>query len=97
MTINHDLKLLRKMFAWGIRERLLIATPFKVGTENAIRLDPESPREQRLTDPELERKLFDAASPQLRGVLTAMLETCCRPGEILSLQWRDAVAVDSGA
>jgi integrase len=25
----------------------------------------------------------------LRGVLTAMLETCCRPGEILSLQWRD--------
>ena len=97
MTINHDLKLLRKMFAWGIRERLIIATPFKVGTENAIRLDPESPREQRLTDPELERKLFDAASPPLRGVLTAMLETCCRPGEILSLQWRDVVAVDSGA
>lgn len=33
VTINHDLKLLRKMFAWGIRERLLTATPFKVAGE----------------------------------------------------------------
>jgi integrase len=89
VTINHDLKLLRKMFAWGIRERLLTATPFKVGSESVIRLDPESPREERLTSEEAERKLFDAANPHLRGVLTAMLETCCRPGEILSLQWQD--------
>lgn len=89
VTINHDLKLLRKMFAWGIRERLLTTTPFKVGGESVIRLDPESPREERLTSEEAERKLFEAASPHLRGVLTAMLETCCRPGEILSLQWQD--------
>jgi integrase len=89
VTINHDLKLLRKMFAWGIRERLLTSTPFKVGGESVIRLDPESPREERLTSEEAERKLFDAASPHLRGVITAMLETCCRPGEILSLQWQD--------
>jgi integrase len=89
VTINHDLKLLRKMFAWGIRERLLTATPFKIGGESVIRLDPESPREERLTSEEAERKLFEAASPHLRGVLTAMLETCCRPGEILSLQWLD--------
>jgi len=89
VTINHDLKLLRKMFAWGIRERLLHATPFKVAGENVVRLDPESPREERLTDQERERKLFDAASQHLRGVITAMLETCCRPGEILSLQWQD--------
>jgi hypothetical protein len=44
-------KLLRKMFAWGIRERLLTSTPFRVAGENVIRLDPESPREERLTDP----------------------------------------------
>ena len=89
VTINHDLKLLRKMFAWGIRERLLTATPFKIGGESVIRLDPESPREERLTSEEAERKLFEAAAPHLRSVLTAMLETCCRPGEILSLQWQD--------
>jgi integrase len=88
VTINHDLKLLRKMLAWGIRERLLTATPFKVAGENVIRLDPESPREERLTSEEAERKLFEAAS-HLRGVITAMLETCCRPGDILSLQWQD--------
>ena len=89
VTINHDLKLLRKMFAWGIRERLLTATPFKVVGESVIRLDPESPREERLTSEEAERNLFEVATPHLRGVITAMLETCCRPGEILSLQWRD--------
>jgi integrase len=89
VTINHDLKLLRKMLAWGIRERLLTATPFKVAGENVIRLDPESPREERLTSEEAECKLFAAAAPHLRGVITAMLETCCRPGEILSLQWQD--------
>lgn len=89
VTINHDLKLLRKMLAWGIRERLLTATPFKVAGENVIRLDPESPREERLTSEEAERKLFAAAAPHLHAVITAMLETCCRPGEILSLQWQD--------
>jgi hypothetical protein len=57
VTINHDLKLLRKMLAWGIRERLLTATPFKVAGENVIPLDPESPREERLTSEEAERKL----------------------------------------
>ena len=89
VTINHDLKLLRKMFTWGIRERVLTSTPFKVGSENVVRLDPESPREERLTSEEAERKLFAAANSHLRGVLTAMLETCCQPGEILSLQWQD--------
>jgi hypothetical protein len=39
VTIDHDLKLLRKKFAWGIRERLLTATPLKVAGENVIRLD----------------------------------------------------------
>jgi hypothetical protein len=89
VTINHDLKLLRKMFAWGIRERMLTFTPFKVGSESVICLDPESPREERLTSETAERALFQAANPHLRGILIAMLETCCRPGEILSLQWRD--------
>ena len=89
VTSNHDLKLLRKMFTWGIRERLLTATPFKVAGEAVIKLDPESPREERLTDADAERKLFQAAPPHVRGVIVAMLETCCRPGEILSLQWQD--------
>src|SRR5204863_703352 len=34
VTNNHDLKLLRKLLAWGIREPLLAATRFKVAGED---------------------------------------------------------------
>jgi integrase len=40
-------------------------------------------------DDQQEQELFKAADPHLRAVVLAMLETCCRPGEILSLQWKD--------
>ena len=83
------LKRLRKMFAWGVRERLIPATPFKVGTESVIALDPETPRERRFASDDDETRLLRAANPHLRGILVAMLDTCCRPGEILSLQWGD--------
>ena len=36
-----------------------------------------------------EHRLLAAASPHLRNVIVAMLETACRPGEVLSLQWAD--------
>jgi hypothetical protein len=39
----------------------------KVAGENVIRFDPESPREERLTSEEAERKLFAAATPHLRS------------------------------
>lgn len=38
VTVNHDLKLLRKMFNWGIRKGYLKRTPFKVESVNAISL-----------------------------------------------------------
>jgi len=89
VTSNHDLKLLRKMFAWGVRERLIPSTPFKVSTETVIKLDPETPRERRFRSDDDEEALLLAANPHLRAVIIAMLDTCCRPGELLSLQWRD--------
>jgi integrase len=89
VTSNHDLKLLRKMFAWGVRERLIPSTPFKVVTETVIKLDPETPRERRFKSDDDEEALLLAANPHLRAVIIAMLDTCCRPGELLSLQWRD--------
>ncbi len=52
-------------------------------------LEREIPRNRRLHDADAEQRLLDAAKPHLRGVITAMLDTACRPGEILSLQWRD--------
>ena len=48
VTVNHDLKLLRKMLNWGVRRGYLQRTPFKVGTESAIALEREIPRDWRL-------------------------------------------------
>jgi integrase len=36
-----------------------------------------------------EKTLLAVANQHLRAVLIAMLDTCCRPVEILSLQWAD--------
>jgi len=89
VTVNHDLKLLRKMFNWGIRKGYVERTPFKIGTEPAITLEKEIPRARRFETDEDEQRLLNAANPQLRAVIIAILDTACRPGEILSLQWRD--------
>jgi integrase len=88
-TVNHDLKLLRKMFNWGIRRGWVERTPFKIGTEPAIALDREIPRDRRFENEDDEQRLFDVADPHLRSVIVALLDTACRLGEILSLQWRD--------
>ena len=77
------------MFNWGIRKGYLKQTPFKVGTETVISLEREIPRSRRFEEVDDERRVLDAAGPHLRGVIIAMLDTACRPGEILSLQWRD--------
>ena len=89
VTVNHDLRLLRKMFNWGIRKGYLERTPFKIGTEPAIRLEREIPRHRRFEGDDDEQKLLAAANPHLRAVIIAMLDTACRPGEILNLQVRD--------
>ena len=80
MTSNHDLKLLRKMFNWGIRKGYLKRTPFKVESVNTISLDREIPRQWRFDSEEDEQKLLDAANPHLRAVLIALLDTAARPG-----------------
>jgi integrase len=89
VTINHDLKLLRKMFNWGIRFGYLDQTPFKRGPVTTISLEREIPRSRRLQSDDDEQWLLSAATPQLHAVIVAMLETACRPGELLSLQWAD--------
>jgi len=89
VTINHDLKLLRKMFNWGIRFGYLDETPFKRGPVTTISLEREIARSKRFQSEEDEHRLLAAAPPLLHAVIVAMLETACRPGEVLSLQWAD--------
>jgi len=93
ITVNHDLKLLRKMFRWGIREGLLEGTPFRTAKgEATFALAKEPSRSKRLDGDDQMQRLLKAAinvDPHLASIIIAMLETCCRPGEVLSLQVRD--------
>ncbi|HXG56343.1 MAG TPA: tyrosine-type recombinase/integrase [Vicinamibacterales bacterium] len=89
VTVNHDLKLLRKMFNWGIRHHYVQQTPFKVGSISNISLERETPRDWRFGSDDDEAKLLQAANPHLRSIVVALLDTAARLGEILSLQWSD--------
>jgi len=63
VTINHDLKLMRKIYNWAIRKGLASRTPFKVGSEPALQLERETPRRRRFENEEDEARLLAAANP----------------------------------
>jgi integrase len=82
---NRDLALLRAAFNWAVLKGHIPATPFKVGTVTAVKLAREEARTRRLQPGEEERLLENANG--LRALVVAALETGCRLGELLSLQW----------
>src|SRR6185369_142797 len=69
-------------------EGFVDTTPFKRGGVTVIRVKTgaDSARTRRLADDE-EGRLLAAASPHLQALIIAALETGCRVGELLSLQW----------
>lgn len=86
IAANRDLALLRAAFNWAVLGGLVPATPFKVGTVTAVKLAREEARTRRLQPGEEDRLLL-AAGGGLRDLIVAALETGCRRGELLSLQW----------
>lgn len=80
VTVNHDLKLLRKMFNWGIVEKRLVASPFKLGTETVIKLEKETPREFRFASDEDEDRVLAVADPLMRAFITTMLDNLLQAG-----------------
>ncbi len=86
-TFNHYRQLLRLMFSWGHRKGHLSRDPL-AGAE--LPRQPEAKRSRRLSADE-EAALLEAAkpNPRLYRVVVAALETGCRRGELLALQWRD--------
>ncbi len=48
VAANRDLGLLRAMFNWAVRKKLVTETPFKIGTEPVIKLRKERARRRRL-------------------------------------------------
>jgi integrase len=86
VATNRNLALLRACFNWAIRVGYIERTPFKRGTETVVKLSRELPRRRRLEPGEAER-LLNACGHHLRALVEAALETGCRKGELLCLQW----------
>jgi integrase len=73
----------------GIRKRYVTSTPFNIGMVSTVSLEREIPRHRRFESAEDETKLLSVADSHLRAIIVALLDTTCRPGEVLSLQWQD--------
>jgi integrase len=84
--MNRSLALLRAALNWAVRTKQIAETPFKIGTETVVKLADEHTRSRRL-DPDEQAALLAACGPHLRGLVEAAIETGCRKGELLSLQW----------
>jgi integrase len=86
--IQHLMAVARQLWNWAIQEGFVDTTPFKRGGVSVIRVKTgaDSPRTRRLAGEE-EARLLAAASPHLQALIVAALESGCRVGELLSLQW----------
>ena len=98
VAANRNLRLLRAAFNWAIDKGLVERTPFKRGDRTTIKLTRERSRSRRLQAGEAERLLAACGThgPYLRTLVEAALESGCRRGELLSLQWQQ-VQLDAPA
>lgn len=90
--VNRCLGRLRAFYSWAVKADHVTATPFKKGTESIVELFGETNRERRLQPAHGEQRaeqerVFNVANPHLQALIVAALETACRVGELLSLQW----------
>jgi integrase len=92
VSANRCLGRLRAFYNWAIEKGHVDASPFKRAGATVVRLFKEAERERRLMPAHgnaasEEDRLLAAANPHLRALIIAALETGCRVGELLSLQW----------
>ena len=90
VTVNRDVQLLRRAFNWALAAMPgdVQSSPFKAGKPPKGLVSRESSRSRRLQEGEAERLLV-ACGASLRPLVEAALETGCRLGELLGLQWAE--------
>jgi len=86
-TRNHYVQLIKAMSKWAVRKGDR-GTPLIAEDSAVVRRKKEAQRNRRL-EPDEEEKLLRAAQSHLRALIIAALESCCREGELLTLQWTD--------
>jgi hypothetical protein len=85
-TWNHYLQVLKSLSRWGVKKGYLTRSRF--GADSDLKRERPGRRNRRLAPGE-EAALLAHANPQLQRLIIAALETGCRLGELLSLQWAD--------
>jgi integrase len=88
-SINRTIELLRHMMNWAVGREYLERTPFRRGTETLIRKQHEDNRRRRRLSEDEEVRLLAVATPFLRSMIIAALDTGMRQGEMLALQFGD--------
>jgi integrase len=88
-SINRTLQLLRHMLNWAVGREYLDRTPFRRGTEILVRMEREDNKRRRRVSEDEEAALLAVASPHLRSMLIAALDTGMRRGEMLALRFGD--------
>ncbi len=97
-TRNQYVQLLKASCRWATKKGYLARNPLTEDSaltrtkiaQRGRRLVPDGIDERgQVVTPGDERRLLGAASVRLLRVIIAAIETCCRRGELLSLQWRE--------
>ena len=88
-SINRTLGILRHMLNWAVGREYLDRTPFRRGTEVLVRMELEDNKRRRRISEQEEAALLANASPCLRSMIIAALDTGMRRGEMLALRFGD--------
>jgi hypothetical protein len=93
-SINRTLGLLRHMLNWAVGREYLDRTPFRRGTEVLIRMELEDNKRRRRISESEEAALLAVASPHLRSMIIAALDTGMRRGAGAAVRRRRLDAAD---